>query len=386
VTSNDVPTSGGTLALRADQTEWTEPQKAALAQLGVGDAPLGDQLVFLHVAQRMRLDPFNKEIYMIGRWDPESGRKKWTIQVAIDGFRSKSEEHPEYAGIEGPEWCGPDGEWRDVWLSDEPPVAARFTVFRKDWEHPIRATAHYREYVQTKKDGKPTAMWANRPAGQLGKCAEALARRKAFPRSLRGVYIDEELQHLSNPQAGPVVIESERVDKTPAPDWDDLIHKAVRTQDVDKLRQLYDMAKGMFPNDRDLLNKIAEAGERVKQFKAAVANTPELAAEPEPEPDHESEFEPEGGLPRPTLQQQRNRLFALLRDGGVYGNDRERRLLIVSRLLNRPSSQRVGSFDELTEEDYEQINAFLQRRKNDGDLTHTLAELGTDHGAEQTPE
>jgi hypothetical protein len=72
----------GTLALQGNQGDWTEQQRAALAQIGVAEAPLGDQMVLLHVAQRTGLDPFARQIYMIGRNDRESGGKKWTIQSA----------------------------------------------------------------------------------------------------------------------------------------------------------------------------------------------------------------------------------------------------------------------------------------------------------------
>jgi phage recombination protein Bet len=277
----EVATVQGSLAVRPDQVEWTDQQKAGLAQLGIDEAPHGDQLVFLHVAQKMGLDPFNKEIYLIGRWDGKLQRKKWTIQVGIDGFRSKSEEHPEFGGISGPDWCGPDGHWRDVWTGDEPPVAARFTVYRKDWPNPVHAVAHFREYVQTKADGTPTSMWANMPAGQIGKCAEALARRKAFPRRLSGVYIEEELQHLDNPQPAPVVIESHREEEVVSePSWDMLIHDAEWAGDTEALKKVWALAKGMRRNDTELLNKIAEAGERIK---AATAPPPaEETANPDP--------------------------------------------------------------------------------------------------------
>jgi phage recombination protein Bet len=268
MTGAEVATTRGSLAVRPDQVEWTPQQRAALAQIGIDEAPAGDQLVFLHVAQKMGLDPFNKEIYMIGRWDSELQRKKWTIQVGIDGFRSKSEEHPEFGGIEGPEWCGTDGQWHDVWTGDGPPVAARVLVYRKDWDRPAVGVAHYKEYVQTKRDGSPTAMWASKPAGQLGKCAEALARRKAFPRRLTGVYIEEELQHLNNPQP-PMVIDSTREDTQQSvqeePDWDMMIHDAEWAGDKEALTKVWALAKGMRRNDTALLNKIAEAGERIKK-------------------------------------------------------------------------------------------------------------------------
>jgi phage recombination protein Bet len=370
VTEATVP--GGALAVRADQGDWTDTQKAALAQIGVGDAPRGDQLVFLHVAQRMRLDPFNKEIYMIGRWDASLGRKKWTIQVAIDGFRSKSEEHPEYAGVGNAEWCGPDGEWRDVWLSDEPPVAARFTVHRHDWDHPTTAVAHYREYVQFKSDGKsPTAMWATKPAGQLAKCAEALARRRAFPRALGGVYAPEEIEHLDNPPQR-IVIEATRDDTPAEPEWDDLIKAAEVAGNRAKLVEVWDLARAMRPNDGALLERIAAAGERVKAKDEAAPPSPDDEATSSEPADSAASAD------KPADKTQRNRLFALLRDGGVSGAERDLRLRIVTRVLNRPPTEPVTTFEELTGNEIDTVNEFLQRHKDTGDLTHTLADLGAD--------
>jgi phage recombination protein Bet len=331
----------GALALRSDQVDWTPQQRAALAQIGVGEAPAGDQLVFLHVAQRMGLDPFNKEIYMIGRWDSELGRKKWTIQVGIDGFRSKSEEHPQFAGVGDEEYCGPDGQWRDVWVDEEPPIAARFSVYRTDQDKPVRAVAHYREYVQRKKDGNPTLMWATRPAGQLIKCAEALARRRAFPRTLGGVHVHEEMEHLDNPAPAPrIVIESER-EQPPAaePDWDALITEHETARDVGKLWDLRKLAQGMRPNDGALLNRIADAWQRTKATVAVA--------------DADTQAPPKG---------QMNRLFALLGEGGITSD--EHRYRLASHHLDRD----ITSFKDLTASDVSRLITDLEKLKADGRL------------------
>lgn len=263
--------SGGALALSDDQQDWTPVQSAALAQIGIADAPKPDQLVFLHVCQRTGLDPFARQIYMIGRKDTETNSKKWTIQTGIDGFRVFSERHPQYAGTGDPEWCGKDGVWRAVWLDDEPPAAARFTVYRKDQERPITAIARYREYVQTKFDGKPNSMWRKMPANQLAKCAEALARRRAFPRDLANVYTDDEMGQADNPP--PVKIQAERTDQA-GPDWDGLLKQYADNRE--KLADLWHLARGMRPNDGELLERIAAAGARLK------AEQPQEAVEAEP--------------------------------------------------------------------------------------------------------
>lgn len=190
---------GSQLTLTTDQAWWSEKQIAALQQLGVEGATNGDLAVFMHVAQRTGLDPFARQIHMIER------QGKWTIQTGIDGFRLVARRAVDRAGetlaIGPSEWCGDDGAWRDVWLSNDPPAAARVTVYRNGQAFP--GTALWREYVQTRRDGNVTHMWATRGAGQLAKCAEALALRKAFPMDLAGVYTTDELDREQRQPASP---------------------------------------------------------------------------------------------------------------------------------------------------------------------------------------
>lgn len=168
--------------------------------------------VFLALCQRLDLDPFARQIYLVGRWDSRAGREIFAPQVSIDGFRLVAQRTGEYAGQAGPEWCSADGVWRDVWLSDAPPAAARVGVYRKGWAAPLYRVALWSEFQQTKKDGKPSGLWAKMPSVMLAKCAEMQALRAAFPNELSGVYGVEELA-----QATPVV-EAEIVDDTPSAD------------------------------------------------------------------------------------------------------------------------------------------------------------------------
>lgn len=158
--------------------------------------------LFIRQCERTGLDPFARQIYAIKRWDAAVGQEVMQTQVSIDGLRTIASGTGEMAGQVGPEWCGVQGVWRDVWLNEDPPSAAKVTVLR----HTARDIASFtgvalwRSYCQTKKDGSPTRMWLQMGPEMLAKCAEALALRKAFPQSLSGLYTGDEMSQADSDQ------------------------------------------------------------------------------------------------------------------------------------------------------------------------------------------
>lgn len=137
--------------------------------------------LFLLACQRSGLDPFARQIYFMRK------EGKFVIEATIDGMRLSAERSAKYSGQIGPEWCGPDGVWKDIWTSQQPPVAACVGILRSDFAEPVWGKCLYAELSQGGD------FWERMPANQLAKCAEAAGFRKAFPQKFSGLYTPDEV-------------------------------------------------------------------------------------------------------------------------------------------------------------------------------------------------
>ena len=235
--------SGMWITLPEGVTQWPPQARDALSVINLDQAPVTQVLTFFKMCEDRGLNPWAEEAYLIGRkaWnkDIRDYEMRWTPQTGIDGYRHLAEDSGEYLGVVSTDWCGADGKWVDVWLSDEPPKAARVKVMRVGFPEPVSAVAMWSEYApyedeyagsgqNRRKTGKKvlTKMWQQRGAGQLAKCAEALADRRAFPRQTSGLYIHEEM-HRADIEAREIAREETRKARTAAFEAAKQAHPAV---------------------------------------------------------------------------------------------------------------------------------------------------------------
>jgi hypothetical protein len=109
---------------------------------------------------------------------------RYTPITSIDFLRGRAHDTGEMAGSD------------DVQF-DKDARTATVTVYRltRGTRYAYSATARYGEYVPDPgPNGRGDVMWKRMPHVMLGKCAEALALRKAFPQQLGGLYVKEELE------------------------------------------------------------------------------------------------------------------------------------------------------------------------------------------------
>lgn len=164
-------------------------------------------MMALAYCRKRNLDIFKKPVHIVPMWSSLKRAMVETVWPGIAEIRTTAARTGQYAGIDAVEFgpiiertfSGQTGghnteivtkkvrfpEWASV-------VVYRITAGVKCAYH---AKVYWEEtYATMGKSDVPNEMWGKRPRGQLDKCVEAAALRKAFPEELGNVYAAEEME------------------------------------------------------------------------------------------------------------------------------------------------------------------------------------------------
>lgn len=199
----------------------------------------------LSYCQAAQLDPMTKPVHIVPIWDSKTKSMRDVVMPGIGLYRTIAA-RTGCAGVSEPEF-GPDVDAVIGGVRITYPQWCRVTVKRRLPTGEIAEFVGKELWIENyaikggaEKSIAPNAMWTKRPYGQIAKCAEAQALRKAFPEVGAQPTADEmegkEAEH---------VIESEqvrRIERTPPaypqadfdanlPKWRAAIEAGKRTAD-----------------------------------------------------------------------------------------------------------------------------------------------------------
>lgn len=184
-----------------------------------GAAPASIKLV-IGYCKAAGLDPMQKPVHIVPMWDGKAGQMRDVVMPGIGLYRTQAA-RTGCAGISEPEF-GP--ERTEVIGGQEItfPTWCRVTVRRRQANGAVDEftarefwTENYAVKGGKEKSIAPNAMWTKRPYGQLAKCAEAQALRKAFP-EIGSAPSAEEMEGKSLDDGAPLPM-AERVPSPPPP-------------------------------------------------------------------------------------------------------------------------------------------------------------------------
>lgn len=189
------------------------------------------------------LDPMQKPVHIVPMWDSKTSRMRDVVMPGIGLYRTQASRSGEYGGITDPEF-GPDVTENIGGYEITYPQWCKVTVSRIVGDKIVHFSAveRWKENYAMKggreKSIAPNAMWCKRPYGQLAKCAEAQALRKAFPEvgsaptaeEMEGkTFVDDEVQRQQPSGRPEKEIYSQTSFEKNFPMWEDLVLSGKKT-------------------------------------------------------------------------------------------------------------------------------------------------------------
>lgn len=202
-------------------------------------------IMALAYCRARNLDIFKKPVQIVPIWDRKRGAMVDTVWPGISELRTTAMRTGSFAGFDDTAY-GPLVEEKLGGIDVRYPEWAQCTVYRLVGGQRVPFVGPKVFWIETyataKRDTKaPNSMWLKRPRGQIEKCAEAAALRRAFPEEIGGEYAAEEMegQGVYSPDATRTPgladrLEAARVEGDLAVEGFTALHQTVEAEHVDQ--------------------------------------------------------------------------------------------------------------------------------------------------------
>ena len=180
-------------------------------------------LLALSYCKARGLDVFKRPCHIVSVWNSEQRRYIDSIWSGIGELRTTASRTGSYAGFDE---ClfgqdneqtfdgnvGKEGNERHIKATVRYPEWAQITVYRlvqnQRVAFPGPKVFWLETYATIGKSDVPNDMWQTRPYGQLEKCAEAAALRRAFPEEIGDDHIQDEVGRVFKDVTPPAPTET----------------------------------------------------------------------------------------------------------------------------------------------------------------------------------
>jgi phage recombination protein Bet len=238
-------------------TEW----RVLVDQLFPAAKSVESVMMALAYCRKRNLDIFKKPVHIVPMWSAAKGQMVETVWPGIAEIRTTASRTGEYAGIDAVEFgpmvertftgtIGKGQREENVTKKVRFPEWASVVVYRMVGGErcAYHAKVFWEETFATiGKSEVPNDMWAKRPRGQLDKCVEAAALRKAFPEELGNTYAAEEMEGRT--------IEGDAVERAASP--------PAPKPPVPPKPPVADIVEAEVIDDRDIVHETGEAVDAV---------------------------------------------------------------------------------------------------------------------------
>ena len=236
------------------------------------------------------LDPMQKPVHIVPMWDSKSSSMRDVVMPGIGLYRTQASRSGEMGGITEPEF-GEDvteslggaqityPKWCKVVCKRRLATGEIVDFTAKEfWKE------NYAIRGGKDKSIAPNAMWAKRPYGQIAKCAEAQALRKAFP-ELGSAPAAEEMEGKAMQQ----VIDAETGEIAPSFDLQAALNHVELAETIEWLDEVWagESVKATNAKDKVGFNTLKEA---CKARKTAIVSVTDVTPKTQPLTAAQAEF------------------------------------------------------------------------------------------------